>query len=586
MIEKNNVYYRIEADGSYLASNEVQLLLREERALQQEGQQYIYLNKQLDQLVSLEAYTLKADGRKVPVTPEQIKTQADPVSSNAPMFNDGEYKVIVFPDLAVGDRAYFKYSRKRQPVFPGYFTSTTLPEFNPHKESTAIFDVPDSLALKVEAHGYVAVPALAAKGRKVYEWRYGLKPKDRIEAGSVAYIDYGDRLQVSTFKDYAELAKAYEQGVAEKAKPTPKLTALAKELTQGVSDARSKAMILSDWVRQNIRYVAIYLGRGGVVPHAAEDVLSNRYGDCKDHTTLLEALLAAVDIDSTTALINNNNSYRLPEVPVVGAFNHAITYIPSLDLYTDSTAAALGAGFLGPGERGKSVLLTKSGHLARTPALQKSEAQSQMQFVLQESGAAQLMGTQKLLGWGAELNRYVFRNMPETEQANMVKNLLLRSGLKGEGTLVLDADRTQRDQQGLTFKAQIESYAAFPGPVGMPTLSSLSGGVADAITSYLPEPVRTQPFPCSSGKATEEASYVLPNNVKVVSMPKPVKLEDRYFLYNASYKLEGQKVSVKRELEVKSIGQVVCMPADFEAMLPSLKTMLRDAKSQIIVEGI
>ncbi len=44
---------------------------------------------------------------------------------------------------------------------------------------------------------------------------------------------------------------------------------------------------------QNIRYVAVYLGNGGLEPNSAQSILDNHYGDCKDHVTILEALLAA-----------------------------------------------------------------------------------------------------------------------------------------------------------------------------------------------------------------------------------------------------------------------------------------------------
>jgi hypothetical protein len=34
-----------------------------------------------------------------------------------------------------------------------------------------------------------------------------------------------------------------------------------------------------NWVNQNLRYVAIYLGDGGLVPHDADSIFRNRYGD-------------------------------------------------------------------------------------------------------------------------------------------------------------------------------------------------------------------------------------------------------------------------------------------------------------------
>ena len=38
-------------------------------------------------------------------------------------------------------------------------------------------------------------------------------------------------------------------------------------------------------MQHDIRYVGIELGIGGLQPHAASDVFTHRYGDCKDKAT-------------------------------------------------------------------------------------------------------------------------------------------------------------------------------------------------------------------------------------------------------------------------------------------------------------
>lgn len=74
-------------------------------------------------------------------------------------------------------------------------------------------------------------------------------------------------------------------------------------ITSGISDRRRQAEAIYQWVAQNICYVAVYLGNGGLEPNSASSVLSNRYGDCKDHIMLLEALFAAQGIVSTLVLL-------------------------------------------------------------------------------------------------------------------------------------------------------------------------------------------------------------------------------------------------------------------------------------------
>ena len=70
----------------------------------------------------------------------------------------------------------------------------------------------------------------------------------------------------------------------------------------------------------------------------AQAVLKNRYGDCKDHVVLLEALLAAVGIPSSAALVNSGNAYSMPAIGVVSPLNHVITYVPG----TRTTVAVRG----------------------------------------------------------------------------------------------------------------------------------------------------------------------------------------------------------------------------------------------------
>lgn len=171
-------------------------------------------------------------------------------------------------------------------------------------------------------------------------------------------------------------------------------------LTANLDTPRAKALALSDWVRKNIRYVAVYVGAGGVVPHAAQAVLDNRYGDCKDHVVLLEALLKAAAIESSPALINLGNAYVLPKVPTLGLLNHVITYVPSLDLYLDSTATPIAAGYLPIQELGKPVLQTQSGERGHTPYHQQSNVNTTLSFKIDGKGAADFTHASTAQGWG------------------------------------------------------------------------------------------------------------------------------------------------------------------------------------------
>ena len=87
------------------------------------------------------------------------------------------------------------------------------------------------------------------------------------------------------------------------AKITPAIQAKSSELTQGIAKPAEKERAIYDYVSTRFGYVSISLGDARYQPHAAEEALSNLYGDCKDKDMLLRALLKAVGIEAWPALI-------------------------------------------------------------------------------------------------------------------------------------------------------------------------------------------------------------------------------------------------------------------------------------------
>ena len=78
-------------------------------------------------------------------------------------------------------------------------------------------------------------------------------------------------------------------------------------------------------VQDRIRYVALAMGAGGLVPADAETTWSRRYGDCKGKTALLLALLHSLDIQADPVLVSTNFGDGLDaRLPMVGLFNHVL----------------------------------------------------------------------------------------------------------------------------------------------------------------------------------------------------------------------------------------------------------------------
>jgi transglutaminase-like putative cysteine protease len=72
------------------------------------------------------------------------------------------------------------------------------------------------------------------------------------------------------------------------------------------------------------------LGLSRYAPHSAEDVLANRYGDCKDKRTLFAALLESVGVHAYPVLLSSKFKID-PDFPSPSLFDHVITAIPRGD---------------------------------------------------------------------------------------------------------------------------------------------------------------------------------------------------------------------------------------------------------------
>lgn len=170
-VEKNIQSYVVNADGSFVLDVELVSRINEERAIKPNAQRSVSFNRTLETLDIVEAYTLKADGRKAQVNADQIKEQQEQASAEAPMFQDSRVKVVIFPEVAVGDRLVLRYQRHRTTaLFPGQFEDLSAPDYYQQKQVTLTYDLPADMPLYADFKGFKASNPASAKGRKTYRW--------------------------------------------------------------------------------------------------------------------------------------------------------------------------------------------------------------------------------------------------------------------------------------------------------------------------------------------------------------------------------------------------------------------------------
>src|SRR5207244_3093460 len=133
--------------------------------------------------------------------------------------------------------------------------------------------------------------------------------------------------ELTTFQTWEELGAWYASLERDRRLPDAAVKAKADQVVAGKTTDMEKVKALYDFVSRNFRYVSLSLGLARYQPHAATEVLSNGYGDCKDKNTLLASLLQAEGFQSTSILIGSQHKLD-PDVPSPSQFDHVITRVP------------------------------------------------------------------------------------------------------------------------------------------------------------------------------------------------------------------------------------------------------------------
>ncbi len=328
-----------------------------------------------NQVVEIDSVQVrKPDGTVVKTPDSNIQEMPQEVTSSTPMYSDIREKHVAVRGLGVGDLLEYKVRfRTVKPEVPGQFWF----EYSFNKDAI-IKD--ERLEISCPTGKYLNVRSPEVKpeigeesGRRIYRWSSSnLVRKDTDAPKPKSGRAPMPSVQVSTFQSWEEVGRWYGGLQQEQVKSTPLVVAKAAELTKGLKTDNEKIQAIYNFVSLQVHYVGLSFGIGRYQPHAAEDVLSNEYGDCKDKYTLLASLLRAAGYDSWPVLINSSREIN-PKLPSPGQFDHVIAAIPlgGKLLWADSTPEVAPFGLLMPMLRDKEGLgipTSGSPKLLRTPA--------------------------------------------------------------------------------------------------------------------------------------------------------------------------------------------------------------------------
>ncbi len=382
----------------------------------------------------------------------------------------------------------------------------------------------------------------------------------------------GSRQSIQTWNDvgiwYADLARGRRD-------PSPQLKQKVEQLTAAAPTLLAKMQSLAGFVQNDIRYVAIELGIGGYQPHAAAEVLSHEFGDCKDKATLLGAMLEQIGVRSYPVIINAaRGAVGRATPPTIYDFNHAILAValppdledPSLEaiyphaklgklLFFDPTNPVTPFGSLSGSLQGNYGLLVApdGGELVELPrmAAGANGIARTATLTLDESGTLSGDVREVRVGDRAAEQRYALRTArAETDRIRPVENMLAASLSSFQITRasILDSRGSGRVFEW-HYSIEADHYANTAGELLL-IRPRVMGSKAIGILETKEPREHSIEFDAAE-RDSDVFEIRLPAGYQVESLPDSVDVDDGFAAYHSRTELVGRTLRYTRTYEIE-----------------------------------
>lgn len=482
------------------------------------------------------ARVLKPDGTIVDAHEERERAENEAWSG---MYFDTRTRVVAFPALAPGDVVELVWRVDdvgRDNLLGDYFGDVEfLEDTVPTERWEYVLEMPAGRRIhfnEVPIATYAAEPVDG--GGTLHRWT--AQDLDRLhpEPRMPGWSEVATYLHVSTYADWDAVGRFWWGLIRDQIQPTPTIERLAREIVAEIpaDDIEARVRAVYGWVVENTRYVGLEFGIHSFKPYKVDQVVRRGFGDCKDKASLIWSMLKVLGIDSKMVLLRMRHLGAIGERPAsLAIFNHAIVYVPALDLWLDGTAEWSGASELPVSDRGAEVLVVdpEGGSVFRTipeaPA-SLSVTASRQTISLAADGSANLGGESRIRGLPAPGYRRAYAS-PNARRATF-EQAWARTwpGVTVTRLEMSDPARIEEEVR-MDFGLRIPGYA---DRVGEDALAFRPLGRARTwVESYAPTSSRRLPLVLDHAFENRfDTTWELPEGFEVERLPEGGEVRSRF----------------------------------------------------------
>ncbi|MBS0419573.1 MAG: DUF3857 and transglutaminase domain-containing protein [Proteobacteria bacterium] len=551
------------------------------RILRPDGRDLGLVRVDLDaqtKLNSLHAWSLPATGKGYDVGERDALETSLPGVQNGELMSDLRTKLLRIPAAVPGSIVAYEWEVEERPY---QLTDEWLFEDTvPVRETHYTLQLPPGWSYKVTWLNH----SEQAAGPSANTWVLQNLKAIEVEERMPPWRGIAGRMVVSLqppngmprgFSSWSEMGRWYQDLARGRSEPSPQIKQKVAELTQGSTTTLDKMKRLAAFVQDDIRYVAIELGVGGLQPHSAAEVLTHSYGDCKDKATLLKSMLAEIGVTSDYFIINTERGSITRDTPANLGFNHAILAIqlpagledPSLlatdmqhgrILFFDPTDPLTPFGNLrGSLQANYGLLITPDGGvLTSTPKLagRLNSIDRTANMTLDENGMLHGDIHEVWSGDRASDQRAIARaSSQETDRIKPVESVAAESFTSFDIVkATVSAVRVNDRPVEWSYSVEAPHYAKAAGE-----LILVRPRVVGSKTSGLLETPKPRHFPIEFRGAERDSDVFeieLPPKYVVDELPPPVNADFGFVAYQSRTEAVGHKLRYTRTYEVRDLS--------------------------------
>lgn len=257
------------------------------------------------------------------------------VGQAAGYYDDAFMSIASFDMVPVGSTIGYEYDVTEKDPLLGAFVQAVFQVQQPVVAARLTVTLPENW--RVQSRIINCDSCRSSVSGNVYEWWVANLPYRPEEPLMPAWSALSRKVLVSCFGPSTSEARSFDSWSSaaswaasqldSSANPDPVVSEFTKQLVAGDAPTIDKVRAIADFVRQQIRYVAVELGNGRVVPRPAAKTLAARFGDCKDKVALMRSMLATLGIPSKAVLACTDKPV-LEDICHPFQFNHCIIAIP------------------------------------------------------------------------------------------------------------------------------------------------------------------------------------------------------------------------------------------------------------------